>query len=327
MKKLEQFTLKNSHGMQVDIINFGARIGSIKFPIGGKLYDMTIRYDDIDQFINDKFYVGATCGRVSNRISNGTFELYEKTYQLTKNEGENCLHGGMYNYSARFWEIVEVNLKNNSISLKINSENGDQGFPGQLDLIVCYKLTVDNKLIIKYQAHTDISTPISITNHSYFSLGENNCNLLQLQLMSSCYLELDSKNLPTGKIVSVENSQLNFRQPRLLGENGKKKYQDKMLKNPNFDHCFILDNSNFEQPKAILWSLKNDVKMKLFTDQPALQLYNGSALNGYFNQYQGICLEAQGYPDSVNKTHFPSTILTPDQAYEQTIIYAFSQGS
>jgi aldose 1-epimerase len=317
-------TLSNKQGMTVEIINLGARIKSLKFPVNGKPTEMTVGYATANEYTTDPFYLGATCGRVCNRIAKGAFELNGKHYQLSQNDDQNCLHGGEDNFSHRLWQIEQSTLRDDYVAMCLTSADGDQGFPGKVTIKTSYQLTENNELIIDYTAETDAATPINITNHAYFNLGEENCEALQLQLMSSAYLERNNTNSPTGNIVSVAQSDFNFRQPAIVGERQRNTQDEKLKAMRGYDHCFVLDNSPFSSAKAILTSAKNKVKLSLYTDQAAVQLYTGSYLSGNFNAYQGLCLEAQNYSDAVNIAHFPNSILLPEQRYQQRIVYQFT---
>jgi aldose 1-epimerase len=327
VNELATVTLTNDYGMSVEIINFGARIKSVKFPVNGIATEMTLGYNSAQEYITDEFYLGATCGRVCNRIAGGKFELNGQQYQLPLNDGENCLHGGDNNFSLRFWQIDEKSRTNNSVTLLLVSVDGDQGFPGTLNISVSYQLSADNKLSIKYLGDTDSATPVNLTNHTYFNLGEKDCQSLYLQMMASTFLETDTANIPTGNILSVAGSDYNFRDPTSIGKR-QRDTQDESLKTKNgYDHCFILDNSPFEQAKATLTSIEKQISLSVYTDQPTIQLYTGFYLSGKFSAYQGLCLEAQNYTDADNNKHFPSNVLKPNQEYQRTIIFGFSEVS
>ncbi|ALO34916.1 galactose mutarotase [Colwellia sp. MT41] len=320
---LTTVTLTNDFGMSVEIMNFGARIKSIKFPVNAKATEMILGYASASDYLTDEFYLGATCGRVCNRIAGGKFELAGRQVQLALNDGDNCLHGGPDNFSVRYWQVDKETVTNSAVTLLLISPNGDQGFPGNLALSVTYQLSADNKLSIQYSANTDLATPINLTNHAYFNLGEKDCQSLYLQMMSSALLETDSANIPTGNIISVAETDYNFREPAAIGHR-QQHTEDESLKTKNgYDHCFILDNTPFEQPKAILTSLKNQISVSVYTDQATIQLYTGFYLTGKFSSYQGLCLEAQNYTDADNHKHFPSNILMPKQQYQRKIIYKF----
>jgi len=321
---LETIRLTNDYGMSVEILNFGARIKSIKFPVNSKTTEMVVSYASAEEYLDDDFYLGATCGRVCNRIAGGKFELGGRQYQLPLNDGENCLHGGPDNFSLLFWQIDTQILTSTSVTLSLVSPNGDQGFPGTLNLSVTYQLSEDNKLKIQYSANTDLATVINLTNHSYFNLGEKDCQSLKLKIMSSEYLETDYANIPTGNILPALGTDYNFRESVCIGDR-QQNSQDQSLKvKHGYDHCFVLDNTIIEEPKAVLISLENRVSLSVYTDQPAIQLYTGFYLSGKFTSYKGLCLEAQNFTDAENNKHFPSNVLKPSQQYQRKIIFGFS---
>ena len=322
--KLTTVTLTNAYGMFVEIINFGARIKSIKFPINSKLVEMTLGYASAQEYLTDELYLGATCGRVCNRIAGGKFELDGRQYQLTKNDGENCLHGGYDNFSLRYWQIDIEKLTESSVTLSLFSQDGDQGFPGNLTLSVTYRLDAENKLTIEYSANTDITTAVNLTNHTYFNLGEQDCQSLYLQICASVFLESDASNIPTGNVNSVGGNDYDFREPANIGLRQMKTLDKSLQLKKGYDHCYILDNMPFDEPKAILTSLQNQICLTVYTDQPAIQFYTGCHLSGQFKPYQGLCLEAQNYTDADNHSHFPSNSLQSNQHYQRKIILAFA---
>ena len=189
MNDIELITLVNNSGMSVDVCNLGARITSIKLNIDDTPTELTVGYDNAEDYYHDSYYLGATCGRVCNRIGNAKFQLNGKHYQLTKNDGDNCLHGGIKNFSHTLWEVDKRSLTENKITFTLTSEDGDQGFPGNLRVQVNVELTEDNQLIIQYHGTSDAPTPVNLTNHTYFNLGENTCEALLLTLDSSHYLQ------------------------------------------------------------------------------------------------------------------------------------------
>ncbi|WNC71776.1 aldose epimerase family protein [Thalassotalea psychrophila] len=324
MNNVKTILLRNNSGMSVEVCNFGARITSIKFPINGEATEMTVAYQNAEDYLDDSFYLGATCGRVCNRISNAQFDLNGKTYQLTKNDAENCLHGGVENFARKYWSIDSDPVSTKQVTLSLTSIDGDQGFPGTLQISVQYQLTEENELIVNYLAKSDAATPINLTNHTYFNLGEATCEALMVQINASHYLERNQLNTPTGNIISVTNNDYDFRQQVSIGVRQANTNDQELALMQGYDHCFVLDDSAIASEKAVILSLQNNVKMTMYTDQPAMQLYTGSYLSGEFKRYQGLCLEAQNYPDAVNFNHFPSSILPPNELYKREIRFKFS---
>jgi aldose 1-epimerase len=204
------------------------------------------------------------------------------------------------------------------------SDDGDQGFPGNIGLSVTYQLGEDNKLSILYLANTDLATPVNLTNHAYFNLGEKNCESLYLQMKSAAYLESDNTNIPTGNIIPVGGTDFNFRKPVNISQRQNNTCDKSLLEKKGYDHCFVLDNKPFEEPKAILTSLENQISLSVYTVQPTIQLYTGFYLSGKFSSYQGLCLEAQNYTDADNHQNFPSNVLLPSQQYQRKIVFGFA---
>lgn len=320
---IETILLSNDNNMSVEIINFGARIKSIKFPLNSEPTEMILGYSSAYEYLTDEFYLGAICGRVCNRIAGGKFELDGREYQLSKNDGENSLHGGAHNFSSRYWQVRSQSRTCSEVTLSLISHGGDQGYPGTVEISVTYQLSADNKLSIKFLANTYLATPINLTNHAYFHLGENSCESLNLQIMSSSFLETNCENLATGEILPVNDTDCDFRESRVVGERHISSHVNSIQEKHGFDHCFVLDDTPISQSKAILTSLKNGISLSVYTDQPAMQLYTGSYLGGGFKPYQGLCLEAQNYPNAINVKHFPDSVLRPQEQYLREIIFAF----
>ncbi|TLU67131.1 galactose mutarotase [Thalassotalea litorea] len=316
---LKAIRLTNGNGMEVTLLNYGARIASIQF--NGQ--EMLVTYDDINGFLDDDLYLGATCGRVCNRISDGRFCVDGKSYQLAQNNGGNCLHGGIDNFSYRYWTVEEDSVTEQSVTMTLHSADGDQGFPGDLRVTVTYRLTGDNQLHIDFNGQSDQATPINLTNHAYFNLGATSGQSLQLQLMSSMRLNRNDKEMPDGSFHNISGTDYNFRELTLVGQRQQQTQDPELLAMGGFDHCFILDNSPFNEAKARLVAKQQGIEMRLYTDQSAIQFYTGKYLDGQFQSYEGLCLEAQNYTDAVNQPHFPNSILRPGQTYQHTTVYEF----
>ncbi|GLX86090.1 aldose 1-epimerase [Thalassotalea loyana] len=317
--------LSNHHGMQVKILDFGARVSSILFPIKGRLTEMTLAYTKQESYLQDPFYLGATVGRVCNRIAKARFSLNHKEYQLSKNSGENCLHGGAQGFSSRYWHFNPDSLSDNFAELSLLSEDGDQGFPGRVLATVVYRLTANNSLEIEFKARTDQDTVVNMCNHCYFHLGEPSIKSLSLQLNALHYLPINREGIPTGEVRVVKNSPFSFKQLSVLGEKLTSVADSQLQQNNGYDHCFVLENTKNKQAVATLVGNANRVKMQVFTDQPGLQLYSGQYLADEFSAYQGMCLEAQNFPNAINTKGFPTAILTADEHYHRHVCYQFSE--
>lgn len=319
MDKINIIKLVNKQGMEVSILNLGAIIHSIKFPIHGNATEMTMNYDDVEQYKTDPFHIGATAGRFANRIANGKFSIEETEYQLSVNNNGNCLHGGFEGFAHKLWSIEQQT--NNSVSLTLISPDGDQGFPGELTANVIYTLTNDNTLTIDFFATTDKSTVINLCNHCYFNLGENNIYPLSLKLKCNHVLPVNDNMIPTGEIKNIINTDFDFNQTTYIEERLGHLTDKTLSAESGYDHCYVIDHDR-QGPVAELSSDK--VKMSITTNQPGIQLCTASFLGGDFKPFQALCLETQNYPDAINHTQFPSAVLKPEERYHHQVSFNFS---
>ncbi len=331
------YTLTNSKGAIVRITNYGAIVQSIYMPDrNGKLGDVVLGYDSLDQYIKNNPYFGAIVGRYGNRIKNGRFTLNGKSYQLTINNGNNSLHGGINGFDKKVWKVEEVKSKlGPALKLTYHSKDGEEGYPGNLTLSVTYTLTNKNELKIDYYATTDKETILNPTHHSYFNLTANPENTILnhvLMINADKFTPIDSEFIPTGELRSVANTPMDFRKPTAIGL--RINDNDTQLKNgKGYDHNFVLNNYNGKVRKAAtVFDPSSGRLMEVFTDQPGIQFYSGNFLDGtikgkngiVYNHRTGLCLEAQHFPDSPNEKKFPSTVLKPGEIYKQTTIYKFA---
>ena len=203
------------------------------------------------------------------------------------------------------------------------SEHLEQGFPGQLEAKVTYQLTEQNELKISFSGQTDADTPINLTNHCYFNLGEESCKELELELQAARYLTLNENSVPTGAFTPVLKGDFCFREAKRLGPCLDEPKDEALRIAEGYDHCFVLDHSPFSTPKAVLTSRRNKVQLQVFTDQPGIQLYTGRYLDGEFTPFQGVCLESQNFPDAINQAHFPNSVLRVGETYQHELIYQF----
>ncbi|TLX45411.1 galactose-1-epimerase [Pseudoalteromonas phenolica] len=310
-------TLKNSNGMQVVVSDFGARLCSIIFSTCHGPKEMLMHYQDESQFVDDPFYVGAICGRVSNRIGRGRFGYDGQIYQYSQNEGEHCLHGGEQSIDKRFWQITEQ--LPSSVTLTLSSPDGDNGFAGNVNIQVTYRLFEDNKLEIEICANTDKTTPLNFTNHAYFNLAERSVSALELCIDAELVLEKDAGNIPTGKLLKVDESEstalrFDFREPKSLQQTR------------DLDHYYVF----YKAPRGMrlvaqLVSKNNGVRLSVFSDQNGLQCYMGGFLSAPFSPYSGVCLELHNYPDALNHEQFDSILVQPEQQYKNTMILSFTE--
>ncbi|MBN2166205.1 MAG: galactose mutarotase [Marinilabiliaceae bacterium] len=329
------YTLTNKSGLEISITNYGGIITSILMPDkNGQKDEITLGFDSLKDYISEKYtsncpYFGALIGRYANRIAKGKFSLEGVTYSFICNNGNNHLHGGNKAFHNQVWDSNVINKDGRSIlELSIFSNDMEEGYPGNLKTTVLYSLTDDNELIIEYSATTDKTTHVNFTNHAYFNLNgcKSNVENHQLQIFSEKYTEATDEAIPTGKIIDIKGTEMDFFEPHLIGERISK------VQGRGYDHNYILKGENGElKPGAIAIDQISGRKLEFFTTEPAVQLYTGNYLDGslnrgntVFNERFGFCLEAQHYPNSPNEPSFPSTLLKPGNIYSQTTVYKFS---
>lgn len=334
----ELFTLKNKSGMLAQVTNYGAKLVTLIVPDrNGVPADVVMGYDNIDRYLTANPNFGATVGRYANRISNASFTLDGTTYQLTKNDGPNILHGGNKSFRHVVWKATQTD--DSSVVLTYYSKDGEEGFPGNLSVRVVYSLTDTNDLMIEYQATTDKSTVINLTNHSFFNLaGHGNGNILGqlLQVNASAYTRVKAGFIPTGEIVPVEGTPMDFRKPMAVGSRIRDDYPElKLPATPGYDQNFVLDKKPGQLALAArMTDPQSGRVMELFTTEPGLQVFSGQNSTGTggfvgkrgvpYQVYSSLCLEPQHFPDSPNRPEFPSTVLRPGEWYTQTSLYRFS---
>jgi len=332
-KKNNLFVMKNTNGMEVCVINFGARIVSIMVPDkNGEMRDVVLGFDNIDDFLTEKSDFGATIGRYGNRIAKGKFTLNEIEYQLPQNNGENTLHGGPTGFQYQMFDIKQIDSQ--TLECTYFSPDGDNGFPGNLNVKITYKLTDDNAIDIFYNAQTDKETVINLTNHSYFNLSGNAANPITdhiLYLNCDQYTPTDAALIPTGEILSVKGTPMDFTTATIIGERiNDTSYQAIEFGN-GYDHNWIFNNPSIETLACKAICPTTGISLEVYTNEPAVQFYSGNFLDGtqtgkkgvVYQQRAAFCLETQHYPDSPNQDHFPSTILKPEEEYCSRCIYKF----
>jgi aldose 1-epimerase len=333
-KTVDLFLLNNKNGMEVSIINYGAKIVSVLVPDkNGKTIDVVLGKSNIDDYLNDQEpYFGAICGRTANRIANGHFLLDGEEYRLAVNNGPNSLHGGIKGFNAVVWDANL--LDDQTLELSYLAKDGEEGFPGNLKVTVVYKLTDNNSLEINYQATTDKTTILNLTNHSYFNLsgeGDPYIGDHDLQINAEYYLPTSDVAIPLGKPENVEETPFDFRALHSIGKRIEEEFTQLIFGN-GYDHNFIIDRSGEGLvfcAKAI--SPKTGIVMEVFTTEPGVQLYTGNYLDGSFPGKNGhfypkrsaFCLETQHYPDSIHYPEYPSTVLKPGEVFESKTIFKF----
>ncbi|MBI1932280.1 MAG: galactose mutarotase [Ignavibacteriales bacterium] len=330
------FSLVNTNGMSVKISNYGGIIQSVLVPDkNGRIEDVVLGYDEMDEYVKHTPYFGSICGRYANRISNSSFEIDGIKYNVTPNEGKNHLHGGSIGFDKVVWEAEEIISDDHcAIKLKYFSKDGEEGYPGNLMTILKYTLNNENELVIEYQAETDKKTHLNLTNHTYFNLTGDCTNTIldhELWINSGNYLPIDTLAIPKGKIDQVSGTPFDFTKLTKIGS--RINLDHEQLKNGfGYDHCFIFDNFNGNlKLNAILVDNKSGRIVEMFTTEPAVQLYTGNHLtekfigknNIAYLPRTGVCLETEHYPDSPNNIEFPSTILNPNEIFNSKTVYKF----
>ena len=333
---VELFTLRNDKGAEATITNYGGIVVTLLVPDKtGKMVDVVMGYDNVDAFVAKTPYFGALIGRYGNRIAKGQFTLDGKTYQLPLNDGANSLHGGTKGFDKVVWQgKAAKSCCGAALELTYHSKDGEQGYPGNLDVVATYTLTSDNALCVEFKAKTDKPTVANLTHHSYFNLSGGGTILDHvLMINADKTTPVDKGLIPTGEIVSVEGTPFDFRQPTAIG--ARIDDPDTVLQyGPGYDHNWVVNQKKAGElcTHAVVSSPKTGIVMEVLSTEPAVQFYAGNFLDGtitgkYGQVYQkrsGFCLEPQHFPDSPNHANFPSTVLRPGETYTNTIIYKFS---
>ena len=328
------FTLKNKSGIVCQITNYGGRVVSLWTPDrDGNFEDIVLGYDHIQGYLgsNEKYF-GAIIGRYANRIGNGSFLLNGKQYHLQKNDGKNHLHGGGRGFNRVVWDAKLIDEQ--KLELSYLSPHGEEGYPGNLSVKVHYTLTDKDELKIEYWATTDAPTPVNLTHHSFFNLqgaGNGGIQNHKLKIDADNYTPVDSTLIPTGKIISVAGTPMDFRKAKFIGKQIDDDFEQLIFGN-GYDHNWVLNKKNDEISLAAEVTEPNTGRsMQVFTNEPGIQFYTGNFLNGLdkgkngkpYYRREAFCLETQHFPDSPNHQNFPNTILQPGEAYFSTCIYKF----
>jgi aldose 1-epimerase len=329
------YSLTNDQGTEVTIITYGGAITSIKTEDSkGEFSDIVLGYDTLEDYIVDSSYFGALIGRYGNRISNAMFSLDGQEITLEKNDGDNNLHGGTEGFNKKNWSATPFEKKGEQgLKLYLLSEDGDQGFPGNLSLEVYYTLTNDNELVIDFKAITDKATPVNLTQHSYFNLASNGSVLEhELEIDADTITPINSALIPTGEFMPVAGTGFDFSVSKTIGQD-----IDEQLPQLEFaagyDHNYVLNKKVAGRLSFAARAIEpvSGRILELLTDAPGLQFYSGNFLDGstrgkgqHHELRSGFCLEPQHFPDSPNQAHFPNTILQPGEHYSTKIKYRFS---
>lgn len=326
------YTFENKNGMVMEVTDFGATLYALLVPDReGNLCDVVLAYDEPAGYEGPaKTFFGSTVGRHANRIGDGKFTLNGKTYELTINNGPNNLHSGLDFYSFRIWKVKETT--ENSITFSLHSPDGDQGFPGALDIDVTYTLTDENEVKIDYYGVPDQDTIINLTNHSYFNLdGHASGNVLEHEVWmdADSFTRADQYSLPTGEYVSVEGTPMDFRTRKTVGRDIDAQYEA-VIFGHGYDHNWVLNNNGKLAKVAELSSKTSGIQMEVHTDLPGVQIYTANFVidekgkgGVIYQPRQGICFETQYFPDAINHDNFPSPVCKAGEEYRTTTIYKF----
>lgn len=335
------YTLTNQNGMEVCVTNFGGRVVSIMVPDrNDSLRDVVLGYDNVAQYIdaeNTPSDFGASIGRYANRIAGSKFSLDSVEYQLVANDGENCLHGGPTGWQYRVYKAEQVDAS--TLRLTIVSKDGDNGFPGEVTAVTTYKVTEDNRLDCTFEATTTAPTIINMTNHSYFNLNGDPSKEgtdMVLYINADNFTPSDAHYIPTGEILPVEGTPMDFRQPTAIGEKMDMSFEQ--VKNATgYDHNWCLNTYKDGQGDdttiaATLYSPATGINLDVYTNEPGIQCYTGnfqgtgiSCKHGVkYPKHVSVCLESQKYPNSPNQPEWPSPVLRPGETYHSHQVFAFS---
>ncbi|HUU92568.1 MAG TPA: aldose epimerase family protein [Phycisphaerae bacterium] len=328
---VDRYTLTNSHGLQAEVMTYGATLTAVKVPDRqGRLANVTLYLDTFEDYLRGHPLFGSVVGRYANRIAGAAFTLDGVEYALTPNAGKNHIHGGRVGFQKLVWDARPVR-ESDSVGVELNhtSPDGHEGYPGTLAVKVTYTLTEANELRMAYEARTDKPTLVNLTNHAYWNLaGAGSGDVLGhvLTLNADRYLPADKQKIPLGQLKSVKGTPMDFTEPKTIGS------RIDQVEDRNYDHCYVLNKKDGERLSlaARVVEPTSGRVMEVHTTQPGVQVYTAKHLSNRFKAggkeygpYHGVCLETQHFPDSPNRPAFPSTVLRPGETYRQVTIHTF----
>lgn len=332
------YRMVNSSGARMNVTNYGARVTSLKVPDdSGEMVDVVLGFDKLEKYAAENPYLGAIVGRYGNRISNGNFGLDGREFSLVCNDGDNHLHGGYRGFDRKIWRGETVTTREDTaVKLRYLSRAGEEGYPGNLEVSVTYKLTNDNELVLNFEARTDEATIVNLTNHNYYNLNGIEDDVLDhvLTINADRFTPTDEESIPTGELRPVEGTPMDFRSPTRIGKRIDDDYEQ-LKYGKGYDHNYVLTGGGTGMSLAgAVSSPETGIVMKVYTDQPGIQFYSGNYLDGSLTGKNGLryekrsafCLETQDFPDSPNNPNFPSTVLRPGEEYGTSTVFDFSVG-
>ncbi|SDZ48521.1 aldose 1-epimerase [Evansella caseinilytica] len=332
-ENVNAYTMRNKHGIEVTCIDYGCTITKLLTPdANGKLENIVLGFDDLESYLQHSQYFGAVIGRVAGRIKDGQFDLDGKVYRLAQNEDDKHIHGGERGFDKVIWQAdIEETEEEATVVFTYHSPDGEEGYPGNLEMTVKYILTDDNAFVIEYHGVSDQRTLLNVTNHSYFNLSGNiKTDILdhELTLGSRHYLELTDKFLPTGEKLEVSGTPFDFRQGRKIRDGVTSTLEQNKLVGNGYDHPFLLDEAD---KQIVLSDPTSGRKMTMETTEPCVVLYTGNKISDELiirdvqgKKYVGLCLETQGVPDAVHHPQFPSVVLEKGDVYRSRTVYTFN---
>ncbi|WP_416307831.1 aldose epimerase family protein [Neptunicella sp. SCSIO 80796] len=323
-----EYQLTNSQGARVSMLNLGATLREIAVADrNGKIDNILLGYDDLQGYLDDPFYMGIVVGRFANRIANGQFRLDGNTYQLTCNQAPNHLHGGESGFHRKLWKVETLTEhQGQGLMFSTRSLDGEEGYPGNMDIRLKYLLTDDNQLRMDFQAECDQATPVSFTQHPYFNLaagGDIGQHIVQIN--ADAIVPTDALGIPTGELLSVKDNAFDFTVAKAVASGLDQQHPQQILAK-GYDHNYAVNSSCREMqiPVAKVSEPVTGRLLEVYSNQPGVQFYSGNYLGGRFAPYSGLCLEPQAFPDAPNQANFPSAILYPGQTYQHKMLYSFS---
>ena len=322
------YTIDNKKGLSAQILNYGGIIARLIY----NGVDVVLGRNSFEEYLNNEGYFGALIGRNSNRIENSEFELNGKVYNLFANDGKNNLHGGKVGFDKKIWDAIIVDEEEPSLVLSTISPDGEEGFPGTVNVQVTYTLTNDNCLKIHYVGESDADTVLNTTNHTYFNLNGHSSGTVDghtLWLDSNFYTPNSEECIPTGEVLSVKNTPFDFLAEDTLNERLKSEYEQ-IKKFGGFDHNFVLNGRGYRKVGKCTGD-KTGIVMEIYTDQSGMQVYSGNMIEENrvckdgttYDKHHGICFETQSFPNSMKFMHFPNSILIKGEKYDTVTSYKF----